>query len=180
MQETTSLLQCVTRTRTRYSPWNFLSGVILSIGAGENCRYQILTRDGAVITAKKPANEAYDLKVGQPAIVKISTDEVCVSPKGAAALPEWNQWSARIVLVEPGTYGRRVTAKIIGEPWTLMSTTVMKEIDREIKTWDVVTLFIDPAQVFLIGGGGKKSPLRRRLLTYMNQSLLPNTLFTYR
>jgi len=58
----------------------------------------------------------------------------------------------------------------------------LMQIDRDIQTWDVVKLLVDPARVTLIGGGGRKNSLRQRLLTQINQSdaLLPSSLFTYR
>lgn len=182
MREAMTPLQPGTTTEKRHSRWNFVSGVILSVGAeGDGC-YQILTCEGGVINAKKPKDAIYDLKVGQAAMAKILSDDVHIAPERFPALPGWNQWIARVVLVDPGSYGRRVTAKVIGEPWTLMSTMSLMQIDRDLQTWDVVTLSIDPAGVTLIGGGGRKSPLRQRLLTQINQSdaLLPSSLFTYR
>ena len=89
---------------------------ILSVGAeGDGC-YQILTCEGGVINAKKPKDAIYDLKVGQAAMAKILSDDVHIAPERFPALPGWNQWIARVVLVDPGSYGQRVTAKVIGEP----------------------------------------------------------------
>jgi hypothetical protein len=161
--------------------WNYVSGSVLSPYDAVSHRYEILTTDGGLIHAIDDDADSLDLKVRQPVTVKIATDDVLVAPDGFSALPKWNQWTARIVLVEPGSHGGRVTAKIIGEPWTLTSTMSLLPIRRDLRAWDVVTLLIDPTRIILMGGGSRKSRLRRRLLTYINQSAHPlhRTMFAF-
>jgi hypothetical protein len=169
------------RSATRPLLWNYVSGIVVSTCHAAAGRYQILTTDGGLIDAIDDDADKDDLKVRQPVTVKIATDDVLVAPDGFSALPEWNQWTARIVLVESGSQGRCVTAKIIGEPWTLTSTMSLLPIDQDLRAWDVVTLLIDPTRVILMGGGSRKSRLRRRLLTYIGQSASSfyRTMFTF-
>ncbi len=160
--------------------WNYVNGIVLSLGDALSGRYQILTTDGGLINARDEEADCNDFKLEQPVTLKIAADDVLVAPDGLAALPEWNHWAARVVLVEPVSSGRRVTVKIIGEPWTLMSTMLLLPIDRDLRAWDAVTVLIDPDRVVLMGGGGKKSRLRRRLMTYIAQSTrsFQQTIFT--
>jgi len=90
MREAMTPLQPGTTTEKRYSRWNFVSGVILSVGAeGDGC-YQILTCEGGVINARKPKDAIYDLKVGQAAMAKILSHDVYIAPESFPAVPGWN------------------------------------------------------------------------------------------
>ncbi len=63
-----------------------------------------------------------------------------------------NRWYGRIVLVQQHREGHVVTAKVHGERWSLKSTLPILGSSHPIRTWNSVSIVVDPQAIKLIPG----------------------------
>lgn len=60
-----------------------------------------------------------------------------------------NRWYGRIVLIKPLDEGPLITAKLHGEGWTLTSTMPVLGSTHSPRTWDPITIVVDPQRIAL-------------------------------
>ena len=100
---------------------------------------------------------------------KIASQDVLLGlPDTGQGNERWNRWKGRIVLVEARRNVHLITVKVVGEPWTVQSTTTVYGLDRPPRTWDSVTVMIDPEKIVLMSGFAESPRLRSRLLCLMS------------
>jgi hypothetical protein len=87
---------------------------------------------------------------GQPVIAKIPAEAVRLEAGlFRRSRQRLNRWYGRIVLIKPLKEGQTVTAKIHGESWALASTIPVLGSTSSARTWDPVSIIVDPRRIQL-------------------------------
>lgn len=147
LRDTSSVLCDLSAPRV----WNFMSGWVVAI-LHERLRLvcQVRTKDGAAMRLLVPSPVVADFRIraGQAVIGRVAADDVVLTRLGSwNVVPHWNHWVGRVVLVEESQGNHLTTVKIKGLGWTVKSTNSIQGLDRLPRTWDLVSVVIDPERV---------------------------------
>ncbi len=103
------------------------------------------------LRVKLPLNHAYDFLQGQQVIATIPAEAVRLEAGlFRRSRQRLNRWYGRIVLLQPLSEGQFITAKLHGEGWTLTSTMPILGSTHSPRTWDPVTIVVDPQAIELV------------------------------
>lgn len=69
-----------------------------------------------------------------------------------------NRWCGRLVLTQPLDEGQRFTAKLHGEGWTLTGTIPVLGFTHVARTWDMISIVVDPSKIELFSAQSLTNP----------------------
>ena len=167
----TDTLDTLSQTRNIQPSWLPLSkrlvGTIIAYCHDLDMGYRIRTADNGIVdvTLSRETHHPIRLDRGHHVTLSIPPADVMLSPPRWVDPSETNHWAGRVVLASHPDSEPLLIVKILGQPWTLMSSQSISWLNRRPCAWDRVTVHIPPDAVQIIRRYPGHSHLRPRLLT---------------
>ncbi len=171
MSPLTDVLEAMPHVQSLRPSWlplhNRLAGTIIAYCHDLDMGYRIRTVDNGVVdvTPSRETQHPIRLDRGQHVILDISPADVMLSPPRWVDPSEANHWPGRVVLASHPDSDPLLIVKILGQPWTVMSSQRVSCLNRPACAWDRVTVHIPPDAVRIIHRYPGHAHLRPRLLT---------------
>ncbi|MDF0675263.1 MAG: hypothetical protein P0120_13130 [Nitrospira sp.] len=136
---------------------NWTEGLVHSrhVGLTRSC-VRIRVGRRADLRVKLPIDDARCFFAGQQVIALVPAEAVRLETGlFRRSRQHLNRWYGRIVLIEPSSRGYVITAKVHGESWALKCTVPIVGASRPPRTWDPVSIVVDPHAIELISSQGE-------------------------